>query len=905
MLNGQNEIRMMWLMVLIIVGIGLWYSGFHQLGYLCGLALMISVMHYVDDLQKPADQLAAEVGLTVEPTSKVPLYISSIILLVGGVGQLNTLTALGITAWIFFFLRWLKRLERRLISIQQQIRQRPSMSQQGAAEQELTAAPDQQQWAAKPITAPIEIGLTEQLKVWLFQGNPVLKTAIAVLVIGVILLLRFATEHWQLSLAVKLALVAAVSMGVTVFGYSLQYKNRGFALALEGLGFATLFLTLFFAYYNQVIPALSVASLGFIAILLPVIWLSLKQQSIELALMAMLIAYIAPFTLPERNATAVEFMAYYLAINLAVAILSTVRPWKILNQIAFLMTVLVGGSYATYYGTLSDRTALMVLVLAHTAVFIWLSFRFSQLLAKEDLQGFQLKPALDIALIFGAPIASYAFLYLMYFNETQPQAGLSLAFALVYFVLYQLSRRNQVVSIISQSYFSLMLIFMAFIPPILLPEHWSVAGWAIEGTFIFIYALYRQSLISRYVGIGLLAVAGLSGGYYFSVLAVFPNTVGWILCISYLVTVFIANSRPLFQQQLTSSTVIFQCIQMLSATIMLFMLLLDAIDSQSQVVICLLIIAVVYNLMNEGLLRCRASWAWLLAKWIGLLPVYCIALYMLFDLSHQGEIVWHSSSDRYLFALTGVLLSVLWLRPLLGVKEEQEWVSLGVLLSLAITSLTLIPGMPYLSVVILPLLFAAWCYWKSGRPAWQIFWQARTTLVLMLLWIICSQIFSQQAFQMYVLPILNPFDLISIAMLLGFSWMLNLQMKAGLEKSMGAILMMLGLLWLSSYVVLRALHVYVGTPYNEWQMWENATVQLSFTLLWVSLAFICMLTAARRHLRPLWIFGGSILVLVTLKLILFDLSHIGTLTRVVSFLGAGLVMLLIAYIAPMPEAEQQ
>ena len=105
--------------------------------------------------------------------------------------------------------------------------------------------------------------------------------------------------------------------------------------------------------------------------------------------------------------------------------------------------------------------------------------------------------------------------------------------------------------------------------------------------------------------------------------------------------------------------------------------------------------------------------------------------------------------------------------------------------------------------------------------------------------------------------------------------------------------------------MLRALHVYLGTPYNVWEMWENATVQLSFTLLWVSLAFICMLTAAKRHLRSLWIFGGSILVLVTLKLVLFDLSHIGTLSRVISFLGAGFVMLIIAYIAPMPEAQKR
>ena len=125
MLKGQNEIRMIWLMALIIAGIGMWYAEFRQFSYLCGLAFAISVMHYVDDLQKPAEQLAAEAGLPLEPTSKLPLYISSIMALAGSLGQIGFLTALGITAWIFFFLRWLKRLERNLFSIQQQLQRRP------------------------------------------------------------------------------------------------------------------------------------------------------------------------------------------------------------------------------------------------------------------------------------------------------------------------------------------------------------------------------------------------------------------------------------------------------------------------------------------------------------------------------------------------------------------------------------------------------------------------------------------------------------------------------------------------------------------------------------------------------------------------------------------------------------
>ena len=96
----------------------------------------------------------------------------------------------------------------------------------------------------------------------------------------------------------------------------------------------------------------------------------------------------------------------------------------------------------------------------------------------------------------------------------------------------------------------------------------------------------------------------------------------------------------------------------------------------------------------------------------------------------------------------------------------------------------------------------------------------------------------------------------------------------------------------------------MATPYNDIALWQNATVQLSLTLLWVSLAFICMSVATKKQIRPMWVLGASILFIVTLKLVLLDLSNIGTLMRVLSFLGAGLIMLIIAYIAPMPEREQ-
>ena len=52
----------------------------------------------------------------------------------------------------------------------------------------------------------------------------------------------------------------------------------------------------------------------------------------------------------------------------------------------------------------------------------------------------------------------------------------------------------------------------------------------------------------------------------------------------------------------------------------------------------------------------------------------------------------------------------------------------------------------------------------------------------------------------------------------------------------------------------------------------------------------------------LWMVGAGLLAAVVLKLFFVDLSKVGTLARIVSFLGVGGLMLVIGYVAPMPPA---
>ena len=64
-----------------------------------------------------------------------------------------------------------------------------------------------------------------------------------------------------------------------------------------------------------------------------------------------------------------------------------------------------------------------------------------------------------------------------------------------------------------------------------------------------------------------------------------------------------------------------------------------------------------------------------------------------------------------------------------------------------------------------------------------------------------------------------------------------------------------------------------------------------------------MVSGSQRANRPLWLVGAGLLGAVVVKLFLVDLSGQGTIERIVSFVGAGLLILVIGYQAPVPPAH--
>ena len=742
---------------------------------------------------------------------------------------------------------------------------------------------------------------------WMIHGNPILRVAVAILMVGVILLLRFASEHWQLSLGVKLGFIAIAGVATTVAGYLLQKKNQLFAVALQGVGLAVVFLTLIFSHHFAVIASLTTASILFVILLLATVYLSLKQHALYLAMLALTMAYLAPLVIPQNHPDVIFLFGYYFVINLAVVALNFIQPWKILHQIAFFATMFIGGSTIGIYAKTSQFDTLDIILWLHMALFIWLSIRYSQLMLRaqnEQQQTAQpperLQPILDVGLIFSVPVLGFSLhAYLMH-NSTSALTWGAVALAIVYISLnIWIKRQHPQLSILAKSFFILAVVFVALIFPLAKGAHWTSTGWVIQGTALIVWGVTERYRLSRYVGVALVLLSSVALLFQVWSNDHFPILSTAIFALAQFISAFYLlhyqEVEKYFSARMLSG--VFLALGLYSGAIAAVELMQWQHDGLSPYLAVAAILLALFSLAVH--IKSRLQWANVQLILLGAL----LALLYGESFAQHVYVVWHWSSrlDQVMFAIASITITLILssLSTHTSKATVMLWSAL-LWLSLASIGLAIFPIMPLVAFAIMPAIYSIWRFTSNKTellhqlPIW----------CLTLFWLVLVSLDPYSAEQYYFIPLLNLTDILSLMMFFGLIWMIyhhDFSAERSIEWGFKVTTILIGLLVLSS-VVVRAMHHYLGTPLWSAAIWSNGDVQLSLTLLWVILAFVLMTFSSRRHIRQIWFVGAALLGIVVAKLLLLDLSQSGTLTRVISFIGSGAVMLVIAYLAPLPPA---
>ncbi|MBJ9579240.1 DUF2339 domain-containing protein [Acinetobacter baumannii] len=741
---------------------------------------------------------------------------------------------------------------------------------------------------------------------WMIHGNPILRVAVAVLMVGVVLLLRFASEHWQLSLGVKLGFIAIAGGVLTAFGYTLQKKNQLFAVALQGVGLAVVFLTLVFSHHFGVITSLTTASILFTILLAITVFLSLKQQAIYLAILALGMAYAAPLVIPQYRPDVVFLFSYYLVINLAVAAVNFIQPWKILNQIAFFATMFIGGSAIAFYAESAKFDTLDWILWLHIALFIWLSVRYSQNISRvsehEKQEGIRLPPLLDVGLIFSVPVLGFTLHAYLVHESTQALTIGAAVLAGTYAVLtFWIKKTHPQLSVLAKSFFILAVAFFALIFPLAKGAHWTAIGWVAQGTALIVWGVTERYRLSRYIGVILVLLSSLALFYQVWANEEFPTLSTSIYAIAQFISAFYLLQYNSKEQRYFSASMfsgIFLCLGMYAGAVAGVEIMAWHHALSPYLIFAVALIAIFSAIVHYKL---RVQWQSLQLILISLLLLLVLGEAFMSQVFTLFK--WVDSLQQTTFLVSTIILSGLFImaQPQSShLGYVKVWAGLS-WLALAIVGVAIFPKMPIVALAFVPVIYSLWAY-KTHKttllhqiPVW----------CLSLIWLLVVSVDVHSAEYLYFVPLINLTDFFSILVFAGLLFIIYqhaFDQDKSLEWTFKITTILVGLLVFSS-VVVRGLHHYWATPLWSASIWTNGVVQLSLTLLWVILAFILTTYSSRKMIRQLWFVGAALLGIVVLKLILLDLSQSATLTRVISFIGAGGVMLIIAYLAPLPPSS--
>ncbi|QJI32280.1 DUF2339 domain-containing protein [Pseudomonas sp. ADAK18] len=281
-----------------------------------------------------------------------------------------------------------------------------------------------------------------------------------------------------------------------------------------------------------------------------------------------------------------------------------------------------------------------------------------------------------------------------------------------------------------------------------------------------------------------------------------------------------------------------------------------------------------------------ANFAWL--AWIAVFAVHFVSLRRL-ALIIPGKIL---SAAHVLgcWLLIGVLALELRYGLLLLSEQYNAWRWLG---------WAILPSL-YLVLAASP---RSWPWPVSAYPREYRVFSALPLSVLMLGWFWLANIFSDgTAEPLPYLPLLNPLDLGLLFALLGvYLWSRSAAPQMGVQGERIAQ----GVAGISLFVfftalVMRTAHHWGGVPFQLDALLESMLVQAGLSIVWTLIALSLMIGGHLRHRREVWLIGAALIAVVVAKLFFVELSNRGGLARIVSFIGVGVLLLVVGYFAPLP-----
>lgn len=831
----------------------------------------------------------------------------------------------------------------------------PAMAQswpEPAAERQ-TYTPEPQEPAEPPM---LEVAVSRVVE-WFTGGNTIVRVGLVVLFVGLVFLARLVAAAGLFPIEARLATIGLIGAALLGFGFFKRIERPDFALHLQGGGVAVMYLTVFAAArIYEVMPPL--AAFGFMIVIAALgAYLAVMQNSRVLALGSFLGGYAVPVLLGGEAETPLGLFTYITVLNLAVMAIAWKKSWRLLNLLGFFATFGIASLWG--FGSYEDRHFLICEVFLALSVGIYLA---TALLYAHNTPG-KLGNVADSTLLFGTALAGFGLQAALVQDKPYAAAWSALVFGAAYLAVawWAMQRRKDGMGLLSECMLAIGVGFVTLAIPLALDVKWTGAAWALEGAGAYWVGSRQARWMPRAFGLALQAFGGLiafeSFGQNVSAVPLANNGfVGPLLiAVPVLLTAWwLREPAPHSGSRWALGWAPFEAVMgkpwFLAgfgfATIAVIQEVTRRLpaptsedwpqpvfDFPDQWLVGLLALLGLMALANWF----GRSRDWAVATWPGRLSLPLIALVYLVTLALDRRVLDLPDLLGWIAAL-GIHFRMLQLRDTRREGARSKWDAgihtLGVLVLTAMLADALfeliewgnLQNTSWSGVVFLAsataMLFGLtrwvdrgargdgpdlrWPLHPHARAYW---WRAGMVLAVLTFggaaaaaWLAAGDI----APLPYV-PLLNPIDIavgLAIAALAQYRLMLKFAdpqpRLAGWIAGNGGLgaLALLGFVAINGMWV-RTAHHFMGVPWDYTTL-SSPTVLTGFSILWTLLAMGLMLYAKRREQRVPWLAGAGLLGVVVAKLLFVDMSQAEGIARIITFIGVGVLMLLIGYFVPLP-----
>jgi len=321
-------------------------------------------------------------------------------------------------------------------------------------------------------------------------GNLINKVGILVLIIGVGIGVKYAIDHDWISPAMRIVLGYLVGLGLVGFGYRLKKKYENFSAVLMSGSMAIFYFISYAAHaYYELIPIwMSFAIMVGITVL--TVYLALNYKAQVIAHIGLVGAYTIPFLFLETNERPEIFFPFMAIINSGILILSLLKQWKSLFYSSFLATWLIFVSWFILNYNPEEHFTLAMVILSIFFMTFYVIFLVNKLI-KQDKLNFD-----DVLILLANSFILFGF-GLGILNEHQTGKELFGTYTLINAVIHAgayalLTYRQSPDRILRFLFLGLSVLFVTVAIPIELDGNWLTIAWLAEALILFGYGRVRK-----------------------------------------------------------------------------------------------------------------------------------------------------------------------------------------------------------------------------------------------------------------------------------------------------------------------------------------------------------------------------------------------------------------------------